>query len=85
MLNNKDIRDYTADGYTQPKANTKQVGGQHYQSPIQAWDFILANQLGYLEGTAIKYITRHAAKGGKEDIQKAIHFLEKLLETYDKY
>lgn len=38
--------------------------------------------MGYLEGTAVKYITRWKEKNGIEDIRKAIHFLEKLIETY---
>lgn len=63
-------------------ANEKQYGGTHYKKQaIQAWDFITQNKLGYLEGTAIKYISRWRDKGGVEDIKKAIHFLEKLLET----
>lgn len=64
--------------------NDKQVGGTHYKSPMECWDYILANDLGYLEGTAIKYITRHSKKNGAEDIKKAIHFLEKLLEQYEQ-
>ena len=62
-------------------ANNKQVGGKHYKSTMECWDYILANDLGYLEGTAIKYITRWKKKNGVEDILKAIHFLEKLVET----
>lgn len=71
-----------AEFMTKPKANEKQYGGSHYQKQaIQAWDFITQNKLGYLEGTSIKYISRWKDKGGLEDIRKAIHFLEKLLET----
>ena len=62
-------------------ANNKQVGGSHYKAPIECWDYILANDIGYLEGTAIKYLTRWRKKNGIEDIQKAIHFLEKLVEV----
>ena len=62
-------------------ANEKQVGGSHYKAPIECWDYILANNIGYLEGTAIKYLTRWRKKGGLNDIKKAIHFLEKLIET----
>lgn len=62
-------------------ANNKQIAGSHYKSPMECWDYILANDLGYLEGTAIKYITRWKKKNGIEDIQKAIHFLEKLVEV----
>ena len=63
------------------EANNKQVGGRHYKSPIECWDYIVANNIGYLEGTAIKYLTRWRKKNGIEDIQKAIHFLEKLVEV----
>lgn len=64
-------------------ANDVQIGGSHYNSKaIQPWDYIIANKLGYLEGTAIKYITRWKDKGGIQDIKKAIHFLEKLMEVY---
>lgn len=62
-------------------ANDKQVDGSHYKAPIECWDYILANNIGYLEGTAIKYLTRWRKKGGLNDIKKAIHFLEKLVEV----
>jgi len=45
-------------------ANEKQVGGNHYQSAIQTWDYILSHDLGFLEGNVIKYITRHSKKTG---------------------
>jgi hypothetical protein len=61
--------------------NTKQVGGQHYLLNIEPWDYIIANNIDYLEGSAIKYITRHKKKGGRADILKAIHYLEKILEV----
>lgn len=64
-------------------ANDVQIGGSHYNKrAIQPWDYIIANNIGYLEGTAIKYITRWKDKGGIQDIKKAIHFLEKLMEVY---
>lgn len=62
-------------------ANDTQVGGKHYRElAIQPWDFIHRNKIGFLEGSAIAYIARHKEKNGAEDIQKAIHFLQKLLE-----
>ena len=62
-------------------ANDKQISGKHYkENSIQPWDYVAANNLGYFEGSAIKYITRWRNKGGISDIQKAIHFLEKLIE-----
>lgn len=58
----------------------KQVGGSHYQLPIQPWDYIVANNMGYLEGNIIKYVTRYKDKNGLEDLKKAKHYLEKLME-----
>lgn len=63
-----------------------QVGGDHYrQGSIQPIEFIMANDLGFVEGCVVKYVTRHKRKGGKEDIKKAIHYLEILLEDYLAY
>lgn len=62
-------------------ANNKQVAGNHYQGAIQTWDYIVANDLGYLEGNIIKYVSRHKKKNGIEDLKKAQHYLEKLIET----
>lgn len=62
-------------------ANNKQIGGDHYKNQvIEPWDYCLANKLGYLESSAIKYITRWKQKGGIKDIEKAVHYLEKLIE-----
>jgi len=61
--------------------NTKQVGGTHYLLNIEPWDYIITNKIGYLEGNVIKYVSRHKSKGGRADILKAIHYLEKILEV----
>ena len=59
----------------------KQVGGQHYRSMrIQPSVFINENKLLFAEGNAIKYICRHSLKGKKQDILKAIHYLEMIIE-----
>ena len=59
-----------------------QVGGNHYKSKkIQPIDYILGNNLSFCEGNIIKYVTRYKDKNGVEDILKAIHFLEKLVEV----
>ena len=59
----------------------RQVGGDHYKSlTIQPSEYIFKNDLNWLEGNAIKYITRHRQKGGVADIDKAIHYLELLKE-----
>jgi hypothetical protein len=59
-----------------------QVGGTHYSKhKIQPWDYVAANDLGYFEGSIVKYITRWRDKGGVEDLKKARHFLDKLIEV----
>ena len=64
------------------KANEHQIGGNHYASnDIQPWDYIIANNLGYLEGNIIKYTTRWRKKGGVDDLRKVIHYAEKLIEV----
>lgn len=62
-------------------ANEKQVGGAHYQGSIQTWDYIIANDIGYLEGNVIKYVSRYKKKNGLQDLEKAQHYLEKLIES----
>ena len=63
-------------------ANEEQVGGRHYiEKPIQPWDYIIANKLGYLEGNIVKYVSRYKEKGGVEDLVKAAHYLDKLIEV----
>lgn len=61
-------------------ANDRQHGGTHYQKPIQPWDYVAANGLGFFEGNAIKYLSRWRDKGGIEDLRKAQHYVEKLIE-----
>lgn len=62
-------------------ANEIQVGGDHYKlKTIQPWDFIAANNLGFFEGNIVKYITRWRDKAGVDDLRKAKHYLEKLIE-----
>jgi hypothetical protein len=62
-------------------ANDKQVDGKHYQLAIQPWDYITLNRLGYLEGNIIKYVTRYKEKNGTRDLEKARHYLDKLIEV----
>ncbi len=64
-----------------PSALEAQEGGEHYRSgSIQPVEFIHANNLGFMEGNVVKYVTRHHDKNGAEDLKKAIHYLELLLE-----
>lgn len=84
MINEHDIKDYKEDQTVQPKANDIQIGGNHYKkfTGAEPWDIITQWQLGYLDGTALKYIARWRDKGGVEDLKKAAHFLQKAIEVY---
>jgi hypothetical protein len=59
----------------------KQIGGNHYSKfKVQPSKFINDNKLLFAEGNAIKYICRHSYKNGKEDLKKAIHYIEMIIE-----
>ena len=59
----------------------KQVGGKHYiKYKIQPSQFVVENKLLYPEGCVIKYILRHRLKGKQQDLEKAIHFIEMIIE-----
>ena len=59
----------------------KQVGGKHYKKyKIQPSRFINENKILFAEGNAIKYICRHQDKGKKEDLLKAIHYIQMIIE-----
>lgn len=63
-------------------ANDSQVAGKHYkEKAIQPWDYIALNGIGYLEGCSIKYLTRWKEKGGVQDLLKARHYIDKLIEV----
>lgn len=70
---------------TKAKAKTqalaKQVGGKHYKGmAIQPVEYMHANNIGFIEGAVIKYISRWRSKGGISDVEKAKHFCEILIE-----
>jgi len=59
----------------------QQVGGNHYtRLAIQPAEYNQRNGLGFCEACVVKYVSRHKHKNGKQDIEKAIHFLNLLLE-----
>ena len=58
-----------------------QVGGNHYQTmKIQPAEFINKNEMKFAEGNAIKYICRHVNKGGLQDLEKAKHYIDMIIE-----
>ena len=59
----------------------KQIGGTHYKDmKIQPSQFINENKLLFAEGNAIKYICRHASKGEVQDLEKAKHYIDMIIE-----
>lgn len=62
-------------------ALTEQVGGTHYTSKrVQPIEFIHANNLPFIEGNVVKYVSRWREKGGLRDLEKAKHYIELLIE-----
>lgn len=58
-----------------------QIGGEHYKNKkIQPVEYIHANNIPFIEGSVIKYVTRHREKNGREDLEKAIHYLQLLVQ-----
>ncbi len=64
----------------QTNANSRQVAGSHYQAVYQHWDMVADLRIGYFEGQVTKYLARWRKKNGLQDLMKAQHFLQKLLE-----
>ena len=62
-------------------AYKKQIGGKHYiKYKIQPSQFVVENNLLYPEGCVIKYVVRHQDKGGKQDLEKAKHMIDMIIE-----
>lgn len=60
---------------------TQEIGGSHYKGfAIEPIQFILANGLGFCEGNVVKYICRYKRKNGVEDLKKARHYIDFLIE-----
>jgi hypothetical protein len=64
------------------KPSDIQVGGDHYKKfKIQPYEFITLNGIGFLEGCVIKRMCRHGSKNGLEDLLKAKHEIDLLIQT----
>jgi len=61
-----------------------QIGGNHYKDrfEIEPAEFILKNNLDFPTGSVIKYVLRHQFKNGKEDLEKAKHYIDMLIAKY---
>lgn len=63
-------------------ANARQVGGGHYKTEgVQHWDVMEFFDVPYLEGNATKYLCRWHKKNGRQDLEKAQHYVQKLIES----
>jgi hypothetical protein len=69
------------------EANKRQVGGDHYMNmgvqPWKAMESWMTDEqiIGFMMGNVIKYVARWQEKNGIEDLRKASHYLEKLIEV----
>jgi len=74
---------YAEIGKVRQSAWQKQEGGSHYKNlKIQPMQYALENKLDYAQANVVKYVTRHADKNGKEDLLKAIHNIELMIDFY---
>lgn len=64
--------------------NSRQVGGNHYKVAIEHWDFVLANDVPYMTAQVLRYVCRADKKNGTEDLQKAAHYLDKMVECHNQ-
>jgi hypothetical protein len=63
------------------KATDKQEGGSHYKNyPIEPVEFIYRNRIPFIEANVLKYLLRHESKGGKDDLLKAKHYIDLLIQ-----
>ena len=67
------------------KVSETQIGGSHYsEMAIQPIEFIHKNNLSFIQGNVIKYVCRYKSKGGIEDLQKAKHYIDLLIELEEE-
>ena len=62
-------------------ANKRQVGGDHYKSAVQHWDLAAIYGWDYFTARAIAYLMRWPKKNGIQDLEKAVHFIQKKIEV----
>ncbi len=75
------VKDAPQSTFGQKSALKEQIGGEHYKHfEIQPFEFIQKNNLSFAVGNVIKYVTRYKAKNGVEDLKKARHYIDLLIE-----
>lgn len=75
-----EVTGYEAEHSSPPK----QIGGTHYETPIQPIEFIEANNLNFHEANIIKYVSRYKQKNGIEDLRKAAWYLDRLISLQEQ-
>lgn len=79
------IEQWSSEGSGTESPLKVQYGGSHYKDrAIQPIEYILANDLNFCEGCVVKYVTRWRDKGGIEDLKKAKHYIDFLIENEEK-
>lgn len=75
------VQDYEGWRVVMTTPTNVQIGGDHYKTfMIQPIEFIHANHIPYMEANVIKYICRHKNKSGKQDLEKARHYIDLLIQ-----
>ena len=75
------VKDAPQSTFGQKSALKEQIGGKHYsEMVIQPIEFIHKNNLSFIQGNVIKYVCRYKSKGGIQDLQKAKHYIDLLIE-----
>ena len=90
----KNNTDFMCDGYLGDIDNlykgvhhpsmSDSINPSYYRKGIETTDYIQSHSMNYLEGNIIKYVTRHRAKGGLEDLKKAEWYLTRLIKQEEK-
>src|ERR1700746_3511055 len=68
-----------------PTANQRQIGGTHYKTSYEHWDLAILLDMGPMEYASSKHVTRWRKKDGIKDLEKALHYVDKLIESYEIY
>jgi len=87
MINIKEEQDKMLEeaiNINQKLKKTTQIGGDHYQNNIQAWDVMMDWKLDPWLSNVVKYIQRHHRKNGKQDLEKAMHYIKDAIDNYDQ-
>ena len=60
--------------------NANKITPSYYGKEIDVIDFCQANNLDFMQGNVIKYVTRYKEKNGKEDLFKAMEYIDRIIK-----